>query len=64
MLLFLFMTTSGSYPLQFSVACSYAFQTLTKEKSEEVFKYLANYNFAGWENSIIRPLAQAQLEKI
>jgi tetratricopeptide (TPR) repeat protein len=35
-----------------------------KEKSEEVFKYLANYNFAGWENSIIRPLAQAQLEKI
>ena len=35
-----------------------------KEKSQNIFKYLANYNFAGWENSIIRPLAQAQLNKV
>ena len=33
-----------------------------KEKSKEIFKYLANYNFAGWENSVVRSLAQAQLE--
>jgi len=35
-----------------------------KEKSQNIFNYLANYNFAGWENSIIRPLAQAQLNKV
>ena len=34
-----------------------------KEKSQNIFKYLANYNFAGWENSIVRPIAQAQLVK-
>ena len=33
-----------------------------KEKSKEIFQYLANYNFAGWENSVVRSLAQAQLE--
>ena len=33
-----------------------------KEKSTEIFQYLANYNFAGWENSVVRSLAQAQLE--
>ena len=35
-----------------------------KDKSNELFTYLANYNFAGWENSIIRSLAQAQLDKV
>tara|TARA_B100000767_G_scaffold189167_1_gene176512 strand:+ start:472 stop:2094 length:1623 start_codon:yes stop_codon:yes gene_type:complete len=35
-----------------------------KEKSDELFKYLANYNFAGWENSIIRALAQVQLYEV
>ena len=35
-----------------------------KEKSQDIFNYLANYNFVGWENSIIRPLAQAQLNKV
>ena len=33
-----------------------------KEKSKEIFEYLANYNFAGWENSVVRSLAQGQLE--
>ena len=33
-----------------------------KEKSIEIFQYLANYNFAGWENSVVRSLAQAQLK--
>ena len=33
-----------------------------REKSTEIFEYLANYNFAGWENSVVRSLAQAQLE--
>tara|TARA_B000000441_G_C21529796_1_gene225353 strand:- start:68 stop:574 length:507 start_codon:yes stop_codon:yes gene_type:complete len=33
-----------------------------KEKSNELFEYLANYNFAGWANSIIRSLAQSQLK--
>ena len=33
-----------------------------REKSKELFQYLANYNFAGWENSVIRSLAEAQLE--
>ena len=33
-----------------------------KEKSLEIFQYLANYNFAGWENSVVRSLAQAQLK--
>ena len=32
------------------------------EKSNELFEYLANYNFAGWQNSIIRSLAQSQLK--
>ena len=31
-------------------------------KSNELFDYLANYNFAGWENSIIRPLAKNQIK--
>ena len=35
-----------------------------KEKSTELFKYLANYNFAGWENSIVRSLAQIQLDEV
>jgi len=35
-----------------------------KSESTELFTYLANYNFAGWENSIIRSLAQAQLDKV
>ena len=35
-----------------------------KDISNELFTYLANYNFAGWENSIIRSLAQAQLDKV
>ena len=35
-----------------------------KSESNELFTYLANYNFAGWENSIIRSLAQAQLDKV
>ena len=35
-----------------------------KGESTELFTYLANYNFAGWENSIIRSLAQAQLDKV
>ncbi len=33
-----------------------------KEKSREIFEYLANYNFAGWENSVVRSLAQGQIE--
>ena len=33
----------------------------TKE-SDELLNYLANYNFAGWENSIIRPLAVQQIK--
>ena len=33
-----------------------------KEKSVEIFEYLANYNFAGWENSVVRSLAEAQLQ--
>lgn len=33
-----------------------------KEKSKEIFEYLANYNFAGWENSVVRSLAQGQLD--
>ena len=32
------------------------------EKSNELFEYLANYNFAGWANSIVRSLAQSQLK--
>ena len=32
------------------------------KKSEELFDYLANYNFAGWENSIIRNLAKNQVK--
>ncbi len=32
------------------------------KKSNELFDYLANYNFAGWENSIIRPLAKNQIK--
>ena len=32
------------------------------KKSNELFHYLANYNFAGWENSIIRPLAKNQIK--
>ena len=32
------------------------------KQSEELFDYLANYNFAGWENSIIRPLVKNQLK--
>lgn len=32
------------------------------KQSEELFDYLANYNFAGWENSIIRPLVKSQLK--
>ena len=32
------------------------------KKSGELFNYLANYNFAGWENSIIRPLAKNQVK--
>jgi len=35
-----------------------------KDRSNELFTYLANYNFAGWENSIIRSLAQSELDKI
>jgi tetratricopeptide (TPR) repeat protein len=35
-----------------------------KERSSELFKYLANYNFAGWENSIIRSLAEVQLDDV
>ncbi len=35
-----------------------------KSESNELFTYLANYNFVGWENSIIRSLAQAQLDKV
>ena len=30
------------------------------EESKELFKFLANYNFAGWENSIVRNLAVQQ----
>ena len=33
-----------------------------KEKSREIFEYLANYNFAGWQNSVVRSLAQGQIE--
>ena len=32
------------------------------KQSEELFDYLANYNFAGWENSIIRPLVKSQVK--
>lgn len=32
------------------------------KRSEELFNYLANYNFAGWQNSIIRPLAVEQIK--
>ena len=32
------------------------------KQSEELFDYLANYNFAGWQNSIIRPLAVEQIK--
>jgi tetratricopeptide (TPR) repeat protein len=52
---------SDNYQLYF-----YALALSTKgdnEKSQGIFNYLANYNFAGWENSIIRPLAQAQINK-
>jgi len=31
-------------------------------ESSSLFSYLSNYNFAGWENSIVRSLAQNQLK--
>ena len=31
------------------------------EKSQEIFKGLANYNFAGWENALVRSLAKDQI---
>ena len=34
------------------------------KRSEELFNYLANYNFAGWQNSIIRPLAIEQTNNL
>jgi len=32
------------------------------DESKELFNYLANYNFAGWQNSIVRNLAIQQVE--
>ena len=32
------------------------------DESKELFNYLANYNFAGWQNSIVRNLAIQQAE--